>query len=40
MVGETGAAASQVLSSAGELARQGETLREEVNDFLNKIRAA
>jgi methyl-accepting chemotaxis protein len=36
----TGEASSQVLSAAGELARQGETLRGEVSDFLAKIRAA
>ncbi|MFM2129809.1 MAG: hypothetical protein RL477_1355 [Pseudomonadota bacterium] len=38
--GETGAAASQVLSSSGDLARQGERLREEVSRFLAGIRAA
>ncbi len=37
---ETGAAASQVLGSAGELAKQGETLRASVNQFLANIRAA
>ncbi|MFL5289104.1 MAG: methyl-accepting chemotaxis protein [Rhodopila sp.] len=36
----TGAAASQVLSAAGELGRQAETLRAEVDGFLDKIRAA
>jgi methyl-accepting chemotaxis protein len=38
--GETGAAASQVLSASGELARQGETLRGEVEKFLAAVRAA
>jgi len=38
--GETGAAASQVLASAEQLGRQSETLRSEVNRFLDKIRAA
>jgi methyl-accepting chemotaxis protein len=37
---ETGAAAGQVLSSAEQLGRQSETLRTEVNRFLEKIRAA
>ncbi len=37
---ETSAAANQVASSANDLARQGETLRGEVNIFLEKIRAA
>jgi len=36
----TGAAASQVLSAASELAKQGETLRREVDTFLGNIRAA
>jgi len=36
----TGAAATQVLSSAGELAQQAETLRGEVEQFLSAIRAA
>lgn len=38
--GETGAAASQVLSSAQELSGQAETLRDEVDKFLGQIRAA
>ncbi|HZB91147.1 MAG TPA: methyl-accepting chemotaxis protein [Stellaceae bacterium] len=38
--GETGAAASQVLASAEQLGRQSETLRADVNRFLEKIRAA
>ena len=38
--GETGAAAGQVLASAEQLGRQSETLRGEVNRFLEKIRAA
>ena len=37
---ETGAAAQQVLSSAGELSKQSETLRAEVDGFLAKIRAS
>jgi len=37
---ETGAAASQVLSSSGELSRQAEKLRGEVEKFLADIRAA
>jgi methyl-accepting chemotaxis protein len=37
---ETGAAASQVLASAGDLAKQAETLRSEVDTFLANIRAA
>jgi len=37
---ETGAASSQVLGAAGELAKQGETLRADVNQFLANIRAA
>lgn len=36
----TGSAATQVLGASGELARQGETLRAEVNQFLDNIRAA
>ncbi len=39
-ISETGVAANQVASSANDLARQGETLRGEVNIFLEKIRAA
>lgn len=38
--GDTGAAASQVLSAAGELSRQSETLRRDVDDFLATVRAA
>ena len=37
---ETGAAASQVLSSAGELSRQSEHLGSEVSRFLATVRAA
>ena len=37
---QTGAAASQVLSSARELSRSGETLRAQVRDFLGEVRAA
>ena len=36
--GETGKAASQVLSATGELARQSETLRSEVDQFLRDIK--
>ncbi len=39
-VGATGAAAEQVLSAAGELARQGESLRSQVDGFLSAVRAA
>ena len=38
--GETGAAAAQVLASAEQLGRQSETLRGDVNRFLEKIRTA
>ena len=37
---QTGAAASQVLGASGELARQSELLRQEVETFLSGIRAA
>lgn len=37
---ETGAAAGQVLGAADELARQGTTLRDEVNRFIAELRAA
>ncbi|HXZ00627.1 MAG TPA: methyl-accepting chemotaxis protein [Stellaceae bacterium] len=37
---DTGAAASQVLGASGELSKQSETLRSQVDDFLAKIRAA
>ena len=37
---ETGTAASQVLDAAGGLAREAESLRGQVNDFLAKVRAA
>jgi methyl-accepting chemotaxis protein len=37
---ETGSAAGQVLTAADELARQGTSLREEVNRFLTQLRAA
>ena len=37
---ETGAAASQVLASAGELSRQSEHLAAEVGRFLDTVRAA
>ena len=38
--GETGAASTQVLAAANELARQAETLRSEVDTFLATVRAA
>ena len=37
---ETGAAAEQMLSSAGDLSKQGETLREKVDMFVARVRAA
>jgi methyl-accepting chemotaxis protein len=37
---ETGAAAAQVLASSEQLGRQSETLRGQVNQFLERIRAA
>ena len=37
---QTGAAASQVLSTAGELAKQSERLRAEVDKFLENVRVA
>jgi aerotaxis receptor len=37
---ETGSASTQVLDAAGGLAKQGETLRAEVSQFLANIRAA
>jgi methyl-accepting chemotaxis protein len=37
---ETGAAAAEVLSAAGELSKQSETLRRDVNEFLASVRAA
>ena len=36
---DTGAAASQVLSSAGELARNGTILKDQVDSFLRQVRA-
>jgi methyl-accepting chemotaxis protein len=38
--GNTGAAAAQMLAASGELGRQAETLRGEVDQFLAKIREA
>jgi methyl-accepting chemotaxis protein len=38
--GETGAAAAHVLSASDALSRQSETLRSEIDRFLEKIRAA
>jgi len=37
---DTGAASALVLDAAGELSRQSEALRAQVNDFLDKVRAA
>ena len=37
---ETGAAASQVQAASGDVARQGEALKAEVDSFLAGIRAA
>lgn len=37
---ETGASAGQVLGAADELAKQGDVLRNQVNDFLESVRAA
>ncbi|MBM3523480.1 MAG: HAMP domain-containing protein, partial [Alphaproteobacteria bacterium] len=37
---EAGSGASQVLSASGELAKQAETLRAQVDNFLAKVRAA
>jgi methyl-accepting chemotaxis protein len=37
---ETGAAAAEVLSAAGELSKQSETLRRDVDEFLASVRAA
>jgi len=37
---DTGAAAAQVLGAAGELSKQSETLRRDVDDFLATVRAA
>ena len=37
---DTGAASTQVLSTAGDLARQAELLRSEVDTFLVGVRAA
>ena len=37
---KTGEAASQVLASSGELGRQADMLRGEVDEFLTRIRAA
>ena len=39
-VSETGSSASEVLTSATELSKQGDSLREQVNEFLQSIRAA
>jgi len=38
--GQVGAAAEMVLSSAGELTRQSERLKHEVESFLTTVRAA
>ena len=37
---DTGAAAAQVLGAAGELSKQSETLRRDVDEFLVTVRAA
>ncbi len=37
---QTGAASAQVLATAGDLAKQSEVLKAEVDDFLAKVRAA
>jgi methyl-accepting chemotaxis protein len=37
---DTGSAATQVLSAAGELSKQSETLRRDVDEFLATVRAA
>ena len=37
---DTGAAASQVLSSAGSLSQQTEQLTREVREFVEEVRAA
>ncbi len=37
---DTGAASTQVLGSAGELSKQSETLRQQVDSFIARIRAA
>jgi len=37
---ETGASSSEVLAAAGDVARQAETLRAEVEKFLSEVRAA
>jgi len=39
-IASTGTASTEMLGSAAELARQSNTLREEVNRFLAHIRAA
>ena len=38
--GDTGAAAHQVLQASGELSRQSETMRGQVESFLSNIKAA
>ena len=38
--GDTGAAAHQVLQASGELSRQSETMRGQVEAFLSNIKAA
>jgi methyl-accepting chemotaxis protein len=34
---ETGASAGQILTAAGELSKQAETLRAEIDSFLEKV---
>ena len=38
--GDTGAAAHQVLQASDELSRQSETMRAQVETFLNNVKAA
>jgi methyl-accepting chemotaxis protein len=37
---ETGFAAAQVLTAAGELSGNGESLKRQLDEFLNEVRAA
>ncbi len=39
-VGETGEEAMRIVETAGDLARQSDTLRSEVEKFLTQVRAA
>jgi methyl-accepting chemotaxis protein len=38
--GETGAAANQVLAASGELSKQADALKRQVESFLGQVRAA